>query len=113
MFNPVPKPNFKKQRVPKKHSLIEKKCYITGATEGLHKHHIFYGNGKRKLSEQYGMYVYLIPRLHNMSDEGVHFNKEFDTRLKQETQRRFEAEIGSREDFRRIFGESYILEDEE
>jgi hypothetical protein len=25
--------------------------------------------------------------------------------------RRFEAEIGSREEFRRIFGESYILED--
>jgi hypothetical protein len=77
----VPKPNFKKQRVAKNHPLIEKKCYITGATEGLHKHHIF-GASNRKHSETYGLYVYLIPRLHNMSDEGVHFNKEFDTRLK-------------------------------
>jgi hypothetical protein len=103
----VPKPNFKKQRVPKKHSLIEKKCYVTGATEGLHKHHIFYGTGNRKLSEQYGMYVYLIPRLHNMSNEGVHFNKAFDLELKQEAQRNFEAEY-SREFFVKVFGENYL-----
>jgi len=102
----VPKPNYKKQRRAVKCPPVKKECYITKATEGLHKHHIF-GGANRKLSEQYGLYVYLIPRLHNMSDEGVHFNREFDLRLKREGQMKFE-ETHSREDFRRIFGKNYL-----
>jgi hypothetical protein len=107
-FNPVPKPNYKKQGRVKRNPLpVEKKCYITGAMEGLHKHHIF-GGPNRKLSEQYGLYVYLIPKYHNMSDEGVHFNKEFDFKLKREGQAKFESLYGTREDFTRIFGKNYL-----
>jgi hypothetical protein len=108
-FNPVPKSKHNKQGRAKRNPLpkVEKKCYITGATEGLHKHHIF-GGANRKLSEQYGLYVYLIPKYHNMSDEGVHFNREFDLQLKREGQRKFESLYGSREDFRRIFGKNYL-----
>ena len=106
MITPVPKPNYKKQGRAKRNPLpVEKKCYITGATEGLHKHHIF-GGANRKLSEQYGLYVYLIPEYHT-GDKGVHFNREFDLQLKREGQRKFE-ETHSREDFRRIFGKSYL-----
>jgi len=106
-MNPVPKPpKGKKKRAVINRPTIEKKCYITGATTGLHKHHIF-GGANRKLSEQYGLYVYLIPRLHNMSDEGVHFNREFDLQLKREGQRKFE-ETHSREDFVSIFGKNYL-----
>ncbi len=43
---------------------------------GLHKHHIF-GGANRKLSEQDGLFIYLPPELHNMSDKGIHFDKEF------------------------------------
>ena len=43
---------------------------------GCHKHHIF-GGANRKLSEQDGLFVYLTPELHNMSDKGIHFNKTF------------------------------------
>ena len=108
-LNPLPKPGKHKQRraVNNIRPRVEKKCYITGATTGLHKHHIF-GAANRKLSEQYGLYVYLIPKYHNMSDEGVHFNREFDLRLKQEGQMKFEQLYGSREDFRRLFGKSYL-----
>ena len=104
----VPKPNYKKQGSAKRNPLpaVEKKCYITGATEGLHKHHIF-GGANRKLSEQYGLYVYLIPEYHT-GDEGVHFNREFDLQLKREGQMKFEKLYGNREDFRRIFGKSYL-----
>lgn len=107
MINPVPKPKHKKQRRVVKYPPVKKECYITKATEGLHKHHIF-GGPNRKLSEMYGLYVYLIPRLHNMSKKGVHFNKEFDLQLKREGQRKFERLHGSREDFIRIFGKNYL-----
>ena len=44
--------------------------------EGSHKHHVF-GGANRKLSEKDGLYFYLKPEMHNMSDKGIHFNKEF------------------------------------
>lgn len=105
-LNAVPKPNYKKQRKTVKFPTVEKKCYITGATKGLHKHHIF-GGANRKLSELYGLYVYLIPEYHT-GDNGVHFNREFDLQLKREGQMKFEAIHGSREDFVRVFGKNYL-----
>ncbi len=84
----------------------EKCCYITGRTDHLHKHHIFFGPN-RKNSEKYGCWVYLIGELHNLSKRGVHFNKELDLRLKHECQRKFEAKHGH-EEFMRIFGKNYL-----
>ena len=46
--------------------------------------------------------------MHHTGDHGVHFNKPMDMRLKKYTQEQFEAKIGTREDFRRIFGKSYL-----
>jgi hypothetical protein len=83
-----------------------KECYITGQTEGLHKHHIFFG-ANRKWSELYGLYVWLRPEWHNMSDYGVHFDKKFDLDLKQMAQREFEKAY-SHEEFMKIFGRSYL-----
>ena len=37
----------------------EKECYITGQTNNLHKHHIFFGNPLRQISEDNGFWVYL------------------------------------------------------
>lgn len=85
----------------------ERKCYICGNPYGLHKHHIFGGVANRKLSEKYGCWIYLCAYHHNMSDDGIHFNKELDTRIKEECQKEFEK-YESREDFRRIFGKSYL-----
>jgi hypothetical protein len=107
MMYPKPPKGKRKRAVNNSRPTVEKKCYITGATEGLHKHHIF-GSANRKLSEQYGLYVYLIPEYHNMSDKGVHFNREFDLQLKREGQMKFEQLYGSREDFIRIFGRNYL-----
>lgn len=50
---------------------------------GLHRHEVFYGTANRQKSIEDGLVVYLTPELHNMSNEGVHFNKEFDLELKQ------------------------------
>lgn len=87
----------------------EKQCYITGRTDNLHEHHVFFGTGKRKLSEKYGLKIWLVGELHNMSDEGVHFNKELDLQIKKMAQEKAMEYYGwSVEDFIKIFGRSYI-----
>lgn len=82
----------------------KKECWVCERTENLHDHHIIYGSANRKKSEKYGLKVWLCPYHHNMSDEGVHFNKALDLRLKQMAQSYFETHIGSRELFREEFG---------
>ena len=42
-----------------------------------------------------------------MSNQGIHFNKELDTSVKQMAQEIFE-ETHTREEFREIFGKSYL-----
>lgn len=84
-----------------------KECYLTGETWRLHKHHIFFGSGRRKVSEQNGFWCYLTPELHNMSNNGVHFNRELDLQLKQECQKRYE-ETHTREDFMDLIGRNYL-----
>ena len=87
----------------------ERECWVCGTTQNLHHHHVIYNTANRKLSEKYGLWVYLCGRHHNLSNEGVHFNRDLDLRLKQFAQKVFEAKIGTRDDFRAIFGKSYIL----
>lgn len=83
-----------------------KECYVTGVTRYLHKHHI-YGGANRSISEKNGFYVYLTPHWHNMSDKGVHFNKELDLRLKMECQRKYE-ETHTRAEFMALIGRNYL-----
>lgn len=83
-------------------------CYVCGAYCKTHKHHIF-GGANRKLSEQYGMYVYLCPGHHNMSDQSVHFNKEMKRWLQSEGQDAFEKIYGHNR-FMEVFGKNYMEE---
>lgn len=85
----------------------EKRCYVCGTTYDIHEHHIFYGTANRKQSEKHGFKVYLCGRHHNLSNEGVHFDRELDLRIKQDCQRLFEK-THSREEFMSIIGKNYI-----
>jgi hypothetical protein len=88
----------------------EKECFICGLPEEctpIHKHHVFMGYN-RKNSEKYGCWVYLCARHHNMSDEGVHFNLAFCVTLQKYCQEKWESINGDREQFRSIFGKSYL-----
>lgn len=81
-------------------------CIYTGSYI-VERHHIF-GGANRKLSEKYGFVVPLRPDYH---PNGVHFNPkngDIDTQLKQAAQRYYEENIGTREDFRREFGKSWL-----
>ena len=84
----------------------EKECLICKTTIGLDKHHVF-GAANRRLSEKYGLTVFLC-REHHTGNAGVHRNKVFNERLKKLGQKRFEEHCGSREDFMRIFGRNYL-----
>lgn len=101
-----PKPRSKRRRVAKDPPIFPKRCFITGAEVGLHKHHIF-GGANRKLSERHGLYVWLTPEWHNMSGHGVHFSPALDRELKQVGQREFERRY-SREKFMLLFGRNYL-----
>lgn len=84
----------------------EKQCYVTGRTYGLHKHHI-YGGPNRRISEEHGFYIWLVPELHNMSRHGVHFNSDWDLELKRHCQREYEK-THTRDEFMALIGRSYL-----
>lgn len=85
-----------------------KECYVCGTTLNLHDHHIFFGTSNRKQSEKRGLKVWLCGKDHNLSNEGVHFNKELDTHLKKLSQEYYEEHCGTREQFIKEFGKSVL-----
>ena len=85
----------------------EKNCWVCGTDYNIHEHHIFEGTGRRKMSEKNGFKCYLCGHHHNLSDAGVHFNRELDLKLKRECQRVYE-ETHSREEFMFLVGRNYL-----
>ena len=85
----------------------KKECYITGRTDNLHLHHIYFGTGLRKISDIYGFTVWLTAEYHNMSNKGVHFNRQLDLKLKRDCQRKFE-ETHTRAEFMALIGKNYL-----
>jgi len=85
-----------------------KECFVTHRTYGLHKHHI-YGGANRRMSEENGFYIWLIPELHNMSDRGIHFDKAFDLRIKRLCQAEYEKHH-TRDEFMALIGRNYLID---
>lgn len=84
-------------------------CYITGYQGRVERHHVF-GGPYKKASEKYGFIVPLRPDLHP-NGANCTWSKEIrllDLQLKKECQRYFEEHLGTREDFRSVFGKSYL-----
>ena len=59
----------------------KKECFKCHTTYGLHRHHIFEGKN-RKNSDEDGCWIWLCGRHHNLSNEGIHFDKEYDLKIK-------------------------------
>lgn len=81
-------------------------CYFTH-TAPVERHHIF-GGCNRDISEQYG---YVIPLALHLHPNGVHACDEsnnIDLYLKRMAQEHFEKHNGSRADFIKTFGRSYL-----
>lgn len=76
----------------------------------LECHHVFFGTANRKLSELYGLKVWLCQE-HHRGNSGVHNNRVLDLLLKELAQRKFEEYCKctyNRNDFIQIFGKSYL-----
>ena len=84
----------------------EKRCWICGSVVGLECHHILGGTANRKLSEKYGLKVWLCHE-HHTGDSGAQYVKEMNLQLKQEAQRAFEK-TNSRELWMRLIGKNYL-----
>ena len=76
---------------------------MCGTTRGLHEHHVIHGTLNRKNSERTGLKVWLCYEHH----EHVHKNAIADIGLKRYAQIEFEKSH-TREEFREIFGKSYL-----
>lgn len=98
--------------MPKRYSILqedfdERVCYVCKTTQDIHVHEVFFGTGNRQNSIKYGCCVCLCARHHNMSNEGVHFNKALDITLKKRMQKAFEFKYPEM-DFIKVFGKNYL-----
>lgn len=87
-----------------------KECYVCGTTTNLHSHHIFFGTANRKLSEKYGLKVWLCKE-HHQGRYGVHGadGHELDIELKRLAELQFLEHYGKDvEEFIKIFGRNYL-----
>lgn len=89
-----------------------KKCFLcgrNGSSDRLERHHIF-ASANRKLSEKYGLVVYLCGEsCHRNGKQAAHKNKDTALYLKRYGQEKAMKEQGwTEEEFISIFGKSYL-----
>ena len=74
-----------------------------------HRHEVFFGVRNRQKSIKDGLVVFLTPNMHNMSNKGVHYNKEFRKHMQQEGQKAWMEYYGrSTEEFIKAYGRNYL-----
>lgn len=82
-----------------------KQCYLCGRQTGLERHHVMAGSN-RKLSEKYGLTVWLCHNCHT-GTKGAQYDRTKGDSLKQDAQRAFEKEY-SHEEWMDIFRKNYL-----
>ena len=89
-----------------------KQCFLCMLLEGdfrekpVQDHHVFYGSGRRQISEEQGFKVNLCLRHHIDGAEAVHQNRNYDRMLKRMCQQVYELDH-SHEDFLGLFHEDF------
>lgn len=81
-------------------------CVVCG-NPNVQRHHIICGTANRRISDRYG---YIIPLCyeHHLGGNGIHRNRGMALFWMELAQQHFERHIGTREDFRKEFGKSYL-----
>lgn len=84
-------------------------CFFCGEPAQC-EHHLVFGTGLKKLAEQDGLKVPSCNRCHNMGENlvRVHENPMAETLSKMLGQAIYEKQIGTREEFRKRYGISYL-----
>lgn len=79
-------------------------CWLCGDLRNVEGHHAIHGQGRRKVADKYGFIIPLCHRCHmHLHDTG-----EFDLFFKTFAQKYYENHIGTREQFRKDFGKSWL-----
>lgn len=112
-----PKPVKKKKKKVKKKPLFKtsrKICFLCAHLKGdlslktTEEHHVLFGSGKRKHSDEEGLLVNLCQmKHHRIGDKAVHNNREMRELLCELFQAKFE-ETRSREEWMGISGKNYL-----
>ena len=77
--------------------------------DGLHRHEVFFGTANRQKSIRDGLVIFLTPEMHNMSNEGIHFNRNFDIAAKRSGERAWLDYYGKTiDDFIHEYGKNYL-----
>lgn len=86
----------------------KKESYLSKANYGLEEHHIYFGVGKRKISEKNGFKVWLTYEEHR-GTFGVHGKEghDLDLKLKRDCQKEYEKNH-TRNEFIKLIGKSYL-----
>ena len=81
-------------------------CIVCGRPRE-HIHHVIYGTSNRKLSDAFN-YVIPLCMEHHTGNTGIHSNRAMNVYWKQQAQKHFEKYHGTREDFIKVFGKSWL-----
>lgn len=84
-------------------------CFFCGAPAEC-EHHLLFGSGTRQLADKDGLKVPSCNKCHNMGriNERIHENPMAEKLSKMLGQAIYECKIGTREEFRRRYGKSYL-----
>lgn len=86
---------------------MEKACLICGS-KNVEQHHVMFGNPRRKLADEDGLWVWLCPE-HHRGTKGVHGKEghDLDISLKKEVQRIYERNH-TREEWMQRYRRNYL-----
>lgn len=112
-----PKPQTQKKRRHHAASIMQPKdgqCWICSRVyqcyrkyPNIQKHHVFFGHGLRRISEENGFIVYLCPEHHTIGPKAVHRNQAVNRFVQAAVQREYEK-THTREEFMALIGRNYI-----
>ena len=93
----------------KEKSIIQRgdpRCFLCGRVTGLQLHHVMSGTANRRLSDQYGLVVWLCMD-HHTGPDGVHMDRKKGDSLKRLAQIAFEARHGH-DEWMNVFRKNYL-----
>lgn len=82
------------------------KCILCGSPN-VEIHHAIHGTANRKIADKYGLTIPLCHK-HHLGVLGPHLNRTVDLTYIKAAQRAFESQVGTREEFRKLFGKSWL-----
>lgn len=82
------------------------KCVLCGSPN-VEIHHAIHGTANRKIADKYGLAIPLCHE-HHLGALGPHLNRTVDLTYIKAAQQAFESQVGTREEFRKLFGKSWL-----